>query len=181
MQDRETRQRHGLSSLGVKAQAIIAGTSCAFWDILVPTVEEAVALTKKPLENKEYFFRTEYMGRRRTTVSIYEVPSFLRDTNLAAYMLQFGDIVSATHDGMRGEWRFDIMLDVNTFYSVPNWLEVEGRRLPVIVSGMKPACWHCGEIGHLSAVCPGKMAPKKPDQKLGTLPPVVSNTEKRLP
>ena len=130
-----------LSSLGVKAQAIIAGTSYAFWDILVPTVEEAVTLIKKPLENKEYFFRTEYMGRRRTTVSIYEVPSFLRDANLAAYMLQFGDIVSATHDGMRGKWRFDIMLDAKTFYSVPKWLEVEGRRLPVIVSGRKPALW----------------------------------------
>ena len=170
-----------LSSLGVKAQAIIAGTSCTFWDILVPTVEEAVALMKKPLENIEYFFRTEYMGRQRTMVSIYEVPSFLRDANLAAYMLQFGDIVSATHDGMRGEWRFDIMLDAKTFYSIPNWLEVEGRRLPVIVSGRKPACWHYGEIGHLSAVCPGKKAPKKPDQKLGTLPPVVSNTEKEAP
>ena len=173
---------HQISSLGVKAQAIIAGTSYAFWDILLPTIEEAVALTRKPLENKEYFFRTEYMGRRRTTVSIYEVPSYLRDTNLAAYMLQFGDIVSATHDGMHGEWRFDIMLDMKTFYSVPNWLEVEGRRLHVIVSGRKPACWHCGEIGHLSAVCPGKKAPKKPDHKPGTLPPVVTTkTEKEAP
>ena len=171
-----------ISSLGVKAQAIIAGASYAFWDILLPTIEEAVALTKKSLENKEYFFRTEYMGRRRTTVSIYKVPSFLRDANLAAYMLQFGDIVSATHDGMRGEWRFDIMLDVKTFYSIPNWLEVEGHRLPVIVSGRKPACWHCGEIGHLSAVCPGKKAPKKPDHKSGTLLPVVTtNTEKEAP
>ena len=171
-----------ISSLGVKAQAIIAGASYAFWDILLPTIEEAVALTKKSLENKEYFFRTEYMGRRRTTVSIYEVPSFLQDANLAAYMLQFGNIVSATHDGMRGEWRFDIMLDMKTFYYVPNWLEVEGRRLPVIVSGRKPACWHCGEIGHLSAVCPGKKAPKKPDHKPDTLSPVVkANTEKEAP
>ena len=171
-----------ISSLGVKAQAIIAGASYAYWDILLPTIEDAVALTKKSLENKEFFFRTEYMGRRRTTVSIYEVPSFLRDANLAAYMLQFADIVSATHDGMRGEWRFDIMLDMKTFYSVPNWLEVEGRRLPVIVSGRKPACWHCGEIGHLSAVCPGKKAPKKPDHKHDTLSPVVKiNTEKEAP
>ena len=91
-----------LSSLGVKVQAIIAGTSYAFWDILLPSEEEAVALTHKTLENKEYFFRTKYMGRRRTTVSVYEVPSFLRDANLAAFMLNFGDIVSATHDGMRG-------------------------------------------------------------------------------
>ena len=37
-----------LSSLGVKVQAIIAGTSYAFWDILLPTIKEAVTLTKKP-------------------------------------------------------------------------------------------------------------------------------------
>ena len=120
------------------------------------------------------------MGRRWTTVSVYEVPSFLRDANLAAFMLNFGDIVSATHDRMRGEWRFDLMLDAQTFYSVPNWLDVEGRRLPVIISGRKPACWHCGEIGHLSAVCPGKKAPKKPDQNPGTPPPpVVTNNKKK--
>ena len=170
-----------LSSLGVKVQAIIAGTSYAFWDILIPTVEETVALTRKTLENKEYFFQTEYMGRRRTTVSVYEVPSFHRDANLAAFMLQFGEIVSVTHDGMRKEWLFDIMLDVKTFYSVPNWLNVEGRRLPVIVSGRKHACWQCGEIGHLSAVCPGKKAAKKPDQNPGTLPPVSTNNEKEAP
>ena len=170
--------RH-LSSLGVKVQAIIAGSSYAFWDILLPTQEEAVTLTRKRLENKDNFFRTEYMGRRWTTVSVYEVPSFLRDANLAAFMLNFGDIVSATHDGMRGEWRFDLMLDAKTFYSVPNWLDVEGRRLPVIVSGRKPACWHCGEIGHLSAVCLGKKASKKPDQNPGTHPPVVTNNEKK--
>ena len=68
---------------------------------------------------------------------------------------------------------------MKTFYSVPNWLEVEGRRLPVIVSGRKPACWHCGEIGHLSAVCPGKKAPKKPDHKPGTLSPVVKNNDRK--
>ena len=71
------------------------------------------------------------------------------------------------------------MLDAKTFFSVPNWLDVEGRRLPVIVSGRKPACWHCGEIGHLSAVCPGKKAPKKPDQDAGTPPPVGKNNDKR--
>ena len=73
------------------------------------------------------------------------------------------------------------MLDVKTFYSIPNWLDVEGRRLPVIVSRQKPARWHCGEIGHLSTVCPGKKAPKKPDQNPGTLPPVLANGEKEAP
>ena len=129
-----------LSSLGVKVQAIMAGTSYAFWDILVTTEDEAIALARKSFENKEYFFRTENMGQQQTMVSVYKVPSFLRDANLAAYILNFGDIVSATHDGMHGKWRFDIMLDAKTFYSIPNWLDVEGRRLPVIVFGRKPAC-----------------------------------------
>ena len=44
-----------LSSLGVKVEAIIAGTSYAFWDILVPTVEEAVALTKNLWKIKNIF------------------------------------------------------------------------------------------------------------------------------
>ena len=127
-----------LSSLGVKIEAIIAGTTYTFGDIPVPTEDEAVALTRKTLENKEFLFCTEYIGRRRTTVSVYEVPSFLRYANLAAFMLNFGDIVSVTHDGMRREWRFNIMLDVKTFYFVPNWLDVEGRRPPVIVSGRNP-------------------------------------------
>ena len=169
------------SSLGVKVQAIIAGTSYTFWDILVLTEDEAIALTRKTLENKEFFFHTEYTGWQQTTVSVYEVPSFFRDTNLAMYMLNFGDIVSATHDWMYGECSFNIMLDVKTFYSIPNWLDVEGCKLPVILSGQKPACWHCIEIGHLSAVCWGKKSPKKPNQNPGTLPPVLTNNEKGAP
>ena len=84
------------------AWAVIAGTSYAFWDVLVPTTEEAVALTRKTLEKKGYLFRTEYMGRRRTTVSIYEIHSFLRNANLATFMLNFGDIDSASHDECAG-------------------------------------------------------------------------------
>ena len=54
------------------------------------------------------------------------------------------------------------MLDAKTFYFVPNWLDVEGRRLPMIVSGRKnlPAST-AAEIGHLSAVLPGEEDPEK--------------------
>ena len=40
---------------------------------------------------------------------------------------------------------------------------------------------HCGEIGHLSAVCPEKKAPKKPDLNLDTLPPVMAIDQKEAP
>ena len=92
-----------LSSLGVKVKTIIVGNSYAFWDILLLTIKKAFALTRKSLENKGYFSRTEYLGRRQTTVSVNVVPCFLRDANLAAYMLNYGNIVSASHDGMHGE------------------------------------------------------------------------------
>ena len=52
-------------------------------------------------------------------VVIHEVPSYLIDDNLAAYMLQFGDIASTSHDGMHWEWSFDIMFDSKTFL-IPN-------------------------------------------------------------
>ena len=159
-----------LSSLCVKVQVVITSTSCAFWDVLLATEEEAVTLTRKTLENKDKFFRTKYMGLR-IMVSIYEVPSFLGDANLAAFMLNFG-----WHRlGMCDEWRFDLILDCKTFYSIPNWFDLEGRRLLVIVFGRKPARWHCSEIGHLSA---GKKALKKPDQNPSTFPQVKANDEK---
>jgi len=148
-----------LSSLGVKVQAIIAGTSYAMWDVLLPTPEDAVALTKKHLEVKDMILRVEYLGRRKTTVTIYEVPSYLIDENLAGYFMKYGDLVAARHDGMRGEWSFDIMLSKTAFDSVPNFLDLEGRRLSVIVTGRKPACWNCFKTGHLSSNCPGKKAP----------------------
>ena len=42
------------TSLDVKVLAVIAGTSYAFWDVLVPTIDDAVARTQKVLESKEY-------------------------------------------------------------------------------------------------------------------------------
>ena len=45
-----------LSTLGVKVQAIIAGTSYAFWDILIPTIEETVALTRKNIRKQRILF-----------------------------------------------------------------------------------------------------------------------------
>ena len=89
-----------LTSLGVKVLAIMVGTFDAFWDVLLPSVEDAVTLTLRTLETKQHLMHTEILGRRRITVAIFEVPSYLLDENLAAYLLQFGEIVSGTHDNI---------------------------------------------------------------------------------
>ena len=72
------------------------------------------------------------------------------------------------------------MLNSKSF-SIPNWLDLEGYRLPVIVTRRKPTCWHSGEIGHLSAICPGKKASlKKPNHSRNAPPPVAAKGEKEV-
>ena len=60
---------------GGKVQAVITGTSYSFWDVLLPSVEDAAALTRKTQETKDRILRTEYFGRRMTTVAVFEMPA----------------------------------------------------------------------------------------------------------
>ncbi len=64
----------------------------------VPTSDAIAALTCNTLESKNYIFRIECLEQRRTTLLVFFI-----DENLAVYMLQFGDIVSASQGGMRRE------------------------------------------------------------------------------
>ena len=95
-------------------------------------------------------------------MAVYEVPSYLIEENLATCILQFGDILPVSEKSMCGEWMSDMINSKAFFFA--KWLDLEGRRLLVIVTGKKLACWHWGEIGYLSANCLGKKAPgKAPD------------------
>ena len=58
-------------------------------------------------------------------VAEYEVPCYLIDENIVTYMLQFWDVMPASHDSMRGEWRYNIMIDQKTFYSIPDTFDLE--------------------------------------------------------
>ena len=68
-----------LSRLGVKVQAIIAGTSYAFWDILFTNWRRSRHPNPQNF-GKQRVFSSEQntWGDGGTTVSVYEVPSFLR-------------------------------------------------------------------------------------------------------
>ena len=51
-------------------------------------------------------------------------------------MLQIGEMESASNNSMR-KWRFDIVIDGKNLLSIPNWLDLQEYRLPVIVSEKK--------------------------------------------
>ena len=76
-----------LTNLFIKELTDIDGASYAFWDVLLTSIEDVIALTRKILETKEHILHTEYLGRRRTTVVVFEVPCYLLVEYLAAYLL----------------------------------------------------------------------------------------------
>ena len=85
-------------------------------------------------------------------------------------------------DIMQGEQRFDFIFDSKTFFSIPYWLDLEGRWLPVIGTGRKPAHWHCWEIGPLSENCSGnKVDVKAPDHIRNSLRPTMAKGKKEPP
>lgn len=66
-----------LVSLGVKPQQIIKGLGYFMWDILLSTPEDCVDVTSRDLIKKDYIIRTEHRGRRRTKVTVYEIPDYI--------------------------------------------------------------------------------------------------------
>ena len=107
------------------------------------------------LETNDHIFRVENLGSRRTTVVVYEVSSYLIDDTISSlyasicrdnsmlYMTLYA-VVEARDN------------DIKIFCFIRNWLDLEGRRFPLIVTGRKPAWRLCGEIVHLSPNCPRK-------------------------
>ena len=143
------------ASLGVNVLAVIAGTSYAY------SVEDAAAQTLKTFETKVHILCTKYLGQQKTTIVVFEVPSYILNVNIAIYMLRLRDIIGASHDSMWEEWTFGIMINVKTFYSIPNWLDMEGHRLAVIVTRRKPDCGHFWKTSHQSTIFPEKKIPLK--------------------
>ena len=108
-----------LMSLGVKPQRIVKGKGFFSWDILLPTPEDCLDMTRRDLITKDHIFRTEYEGRRRTRVAVFEVPPQVIGEHLAAYLKRYGEILTASCDNLNGGWSFEIMLDRNAFILHP--------------------------------------------------------------
>ena len=64
---------------------------------------DAIILTKKTLKIKENISNVKYIGPRRTTWAIYEVPSNLIGNNIATSFLKYGEIVGNAYHNMHGK------------------------------------------------------------------------------
>ena len=100
-----------LSSLGVNVQALIASTTYAFWDVLMRTAEEAVALTRKTREQRVFLPHRIYGAGADYGIYQYTRSLASSNANSAAFMLSFGDSLGFTWRNVRGvEVRLDVGL-----------------------------------------------------------------------
>lgn len=67
-----------LEFLGIYPEQIIKGSGFFVWDILLLSREECMAVVDRELITKGLILRTKYRGRRRTRVTIFEVPLHIK-------------------------------------------------------------------------------------------------------
>lgn len=111
------------------------------------------------LITKDIILWTEYRGMRITSVVVFEVPKHVKGKALAAYFMQFRQILSFSSDHKVGEWRFDVMLCRQPFDSIPSMLDIDQRMLPIIVTDRKPTCWKCANLA-IWPLCAQKSMPR---------------------
>ena len=97
--------------------------------------------------------------------AVWEVLSYLIVEFIATYMLQFWDIVFPSHNRIRGEWRFNIMIDSKIF-SISNWLDFlkKASCLSLWQEGIQPL--GIEERLVTSANWPGKKASEKATDRM---------------
>ena len=154
----------------------ICRRSFGTWDILLPTEEEAKKLAKEIVYHKQLRMQPEYRGRRKTNITIYNVPVDLSTEYLAAFLSKYGDVEAMSPSYERGsiqtgDYLFLLNLNLEGFKAIPDRIEFRGLQITIQVEGRKPHCWVCRKQGHIAKDCPAR-APANPK----TAPPAKSKS-----
>lgn len=94
--------------------------------MLLQTPKDYLGATSRDLITKDLILRTNYEGRRRTSITVFEIPPQIVGNHLAVYLTQYGQILSSSDDDLNRGRTFEIMVDVKAFISIHKCLDVEG-------------------------------------------------------
>ena len=151
-------------SLGFPTRQYVRG-GFATWDILLNTKEDAEKIWLGDWNTKHLRLHPEYMGRRKTQVTVHNVPFDISDDHLGGFFSQYGDVdevspVVRAKGFKDGDYTIIISVDKKQFLALPDTIQYdEDTQLSVLVRGRIPSCWQCKERGHIARVCPRKSGP----------------------
>lgn len=127
-----------------------------------PASESRVGKKKKKndrgvLATKRARLQTEYMGTRRTNITLHGVSMDITEERLGAFR-QVAEVEAATGKiGIAtGDNVFQVILRRKNYSQVPDILSYQGHNIFVVVEIRCPNCKVSVAAGHISRVCPGK-------------------------
>lgn len=67
------------------------------------------------------------------------VASFISGQQLGAFLIQYGTIIEVKPDREMEECWFCLMIGKKNFNAVPKWIDINGKKVPVVSQGKNPA------------------------------------------
>lgn len=116
-----------LKSLKI-APKLLARVSRAKWEILLGSEEEAKSLAGNTLTTRSLRLQTEYLGTRKTKITVHGVPADISDDRMGSFFSKFGQVeeVSAImgKTGIAtGDMVLQVILNRPAFECIPNLLK----------------------------------------------------------
>lgn len=112
--------------------------SKTMWDVLLATKQETKQLAGSILTSKTPQFQTEYMGTRKTKVTVHGVPVDITVDRMGAFFAQYGKVkevpgVISKVDIATGNIVLQVTLTRRSFSDIPNILVSREKRMLVVV------------------------------------------------
>ena len=134
------------------------------WNVLLPSVAEAKEMAARTFkytaaDGRTFLLHPEYLGCRKTKITVLGVPATVPPNVLGVCFSQFGRVESVIREtgtvGLEiGRCILQVYLPVEKIAQVPSKFSHLGMELVVMVEGRQPTCWRCGRTGHLAKLCP---------------------------
>ena len=146
-----------LRKVGVLCQ-YICRRSFATWDVLRPSKEQAAKVASNNITTKFFRLQPEYMGIRRIRVTAFNVPAFITGEVLASFHSAYGrveeiNLLRSAAGTAYGDYTFLLYLTREGFQAIPEVIVGGERQMMVVVSGRRPRCWGCKQLGHIAKFC----------------------------
>lgn len=131
------------------------------WHVKIQKILAGSLLIKKPVR-----LQTEYMGIRKTRVTLHGVFMNLTEEQLGILFSKFGEVGMSQTQLQNciatGDYVLQITISRKNFMAIPDIISCCSRNIFVIVEGRRSHCRYCGVAVHLSKACYGKNSVPKP-------------------